>query len=101
MVYWVKCGAKNSGDTKVRAECRTFLCSAEKRRYYQRIEDECFGIPRGGSIVSLVFGVMIILAGVSFFIQEVYDIVIPWWPLMIILVGLLMIVGAFFRLRRR
>ena len=62
MVYCVKCRVKNSGDTKVRAECRTFLCSVEEREQYQRIEDECFGIPRGGSIVSLAFGIMIILS---------------------------------------
>ena len=44
MVYCVKCGVKNLGDTKVRAECRTLLCSVEEREHYQRMEDECFGI---------------------------------------------------------
>jgi len=101
MVYCVKCGAKNSDDVKVCARSAISLCSTGEREHYRRVEDECFGIPRGGTVVSLVFGIMIILVGLSLFIQEVYDIPIPWWPLIIVLFGVLVIIGALYGFRRR
>ncbi len=101
MVYCIKCGAENPDDAKVCTQCKASLNSVGEREHHRRIEDECFGIPRGGSIVSLVFGIMIILVGLSFFIQEVYGIAIPWWPFMIILFGILIIIGALHGFRRR
>lgn len=64
---------------------------------HKRIEDECFGIPRGTSIFWLLIGVVIILWGLS----EVYDIKIGFWPIIIVIFGLLVVVGAFYRLTRR
>ncbi len=64
---------------------------------HKRIEDECFGIPRGTSIFWLLIGVGIILWGLS----EVYDIKIGFWPIIIVIFGLLVVVGAFYRLTRR
>jgi len=87
MTYCTKCGAS--------------LRSTEEREHYRRVEDECFGIPRRSSVASLVFGIIIILVGLSLFIQEVYDIAIPWWPLIIVLFGILVIIGALYGFRRR
>ena len=79
----------------------TSLHSTEEREHYRRVEDECLGIPRRSSVASLVFGIIIILVGLSLFIQEVYDIAIPWWPLIIVLFGILVIIGALYGFRRR
>ena len=101
MIYCVKCSAKNLDDVEVCAQCGVPLYSTREREDYRRVEDECFGIPRRSSVVSLVFGIIIILVGLSLFIQEVYDIPIPWWPLIIVLFGVLVIIGALHGFRRR
>lgn len=100
MVHCVRYGLKNMDDAKVFTQYEASSYSAGEREHYRRIDDECFGIPRGGSIVSLVLGIMIILVGLSFLIQEVYGIAIPWWPFMIILFGMLIIIGAIYSSRR-
>jgi len=118
MVYCVKCGTKNPDDAKTCSQCGAPLHStgeeerpsrvekecfgtrrAEEPR--KRVEEECFGIPRGGAVVGLAIGIIIILAGVSLILQEVYQITVPWWPFVIIIFGILVIVGALYGLRRR
>ena len=118
MVYCTKCGTKNPDDAKTCSQCGAPLYSLgerEQRRRkegecfgthraeepYKRVEEECFGIPRGGAIFGLVIGAIIILAGFSFLFQELYNISIPWWPFVVILFGILIIIGAFYGLRRR
>jgi hypothetical protein len=44
----------------------------------ERIEEECFGISRGSSIIGLAVGLMIVLAGLSLLLKELYQIAIPW-----------------------
>jgi ribosomal protein L40E len=118
MVYCTKCGTKNPDDAKTCSQCGAPLYSIgerEQRRRnqgecfgtrraeepYRRVQDECFGIPRGGTIVALAFGIIIVLAGISFLFQELYNIAIPWWPFVVILFGILIIIGAIYGLRRR
>ena len=120
MVYCVKCGAKNPDDAKVCSQCGAPLYSMEegerprkvekecfgtRRREepYKRVEEECFGIPRGGAIAGIVFGLIIILFGVSLFLQAIYPELpeIPWWSFIIIIFGILMVIGALYGLRRR
>ena len=100
MVYCVKCGAKNPDDAKTCSQCGAPLQLTGEREPYRRGEQECFGIPRGSTIVGLAIGIIIILAGISVLFQEVYKINVPWWPLAIILFGILMIIGALYGLRR-
>jgi len=107
MVYCVKCGAQNPDDAKVCAQCGAPLHTVQKREEcfgverQKRYEEECFGIPHGGAIVTLAIGLIIVLAGLSFLLSEVYEISIPWWPFIIILFGILIVVGAIYGLRRR
>lgn len=101
MVYCTKCGANNADDAKVCVQCGTPLYPVRaERESYRRREEECFGIPRGGAVATLVIGVIIILAGLSFMLSELYGISIPWWPAIIIILGILIIVGGIYRLRR-
>jgi len=109
MVYCVKCGAQNPDDAKVCAQCGAPLhpvkkeeeCfGVERRRKY---EEECFGIPRGGAIVGLAIGIIILLAGGIWLLQQAQLIpkTVEVWPFAVITFGILIIVGVLYRLRRR
>jgi uncharacterized membrane protein YvbJ len=102
MVYCTKCGANNADDAKVCIQCGAPLypVRAERETYRRRREDECFGIPHGGVVATLVFGVIIVIFGLGLILSELYQISIPWWSIIIIIVGILMIVGAIYRYRR-
>jgi len=119
MVYCTKCGAKNPDDAKVCSQCGAPLyslkegeqprkvekeCFGTRRREepYKRVEEECFGIPRGGAIAGIVFGLIIIIFGLSLFLEAYTDLPpIPWWSFIIIIFGILMVIGALYGLRRR
>ncbi len=102
MVYCTKCGANNADDAQVCAECGAPLYPVRKQREtYRRHEEECFGLPRGGAVVTLVIGVIILFAGVAFLLSEVYQISIPWWPFILIIFGILIVLGAIRGLGRR
>jgi ABC-type branched-subunit amino acid transport system permease subunit len=64
------------------------------------MESECFGLPNGGMIVGIVFGVIIILVGLGLFLQVSYGITVDFWPLIIIIFGVLIVLSALFRQRR-
>jgi hypothetical protein len=64
------------------------------------MENECFGLPNGGMIVGVVIGVIIILVGLGLFLQATYGISIDFWPIIIIVFGLLILLGAIYGRRR-
>ncbi len=61
----------------------------------KKVEEECFGIPHGSAVAGLVIGLIIILVGLSWLIE------IEVWPIIVIIFGILIIVGAIYGLRRR
>jgi hypothetical protein len=67
------------------------------------MEYECFGIPRGGAVVGMTIGVIILLAGVIYFMQQANLISsnVNVWPFAIIIFGILLIIGALYGLGRR
>lgn len=106
MVYCPKCGAKNPEDAEVCSQCEAQLYPTRgyRRRHGGECfgpEEECFGIPRGGTIVTLIIGLIIVLVGLSNLLSDIYHITIPWWPLIIIVFGALVIIGAIYRLGRK
>jgi uncharacterized membrane protein YvbJ len=103
MVYCVKCGTNNPDDARVCTKCGAQLYTTGESRHYRRMEDECFGIPRGGTIVGLAIGIIILLWGVIWFLQQSGVITqnIEVWPFAVIIFGVLIIVGAFYGMRRR
>ncbi len=118
MVYCVKCGAKNSDDAKTCSQCGAPLYtlgesgqarSVEKECFgtrrgvepHERIEEECRSIPKGGAVIGLAIGLIIVIAGLSLLLQELYGINIPWWPFVIIIFGIIIIIGAFYGLSRK
>jgi len=106
MVYCTRCGTKNEDTAVTCVKCGTTLQTGtmETRRYERkRAEEECFGLPHGGIIAALVIGVLILLWG--FFAlaeQQGWITRAPefWW-LIIIIIGVLMIAGALYRMSRR
>jgi asparagine N-glycosylation enzyme membrane subunit Stt3 len=64
------------------------------------MENECFGLPNGGMIVSMVIGVIIILVGLGLFLRAAYGISIDFWPFIIIIFGVLILAGGLYRQRR-
>jgi len=105
MVYCTKCGTKNEDDAKVCVNCGANLETEARvsRRYEKRMEEECFGIPRGGSIVGMIIGLIIVLVGASLILSKISGIELQTYigPLVIVIVGILIIVGAYYGMRRR
>ncbi len=100
MVYCSRCGTQNP-DTNVHCtNCGAPLYTVGERypgsdrEHYRKMENECFGLPNGGMIVGIIIGVIIILVGLSFFLH------IEFWPFIIIIFGVLIMLGAIFGRRR-
>ena len=122
MVYCAKCGVKNSDDATFCVKCGENLASSkEKWEWERRVEewgedvgkraekwgkqmerefkDECFGLPHGGAIVGIIFGIIILILGFALLAN------INIWnylgPIAAIIVGILIITGVAYRLIRR
>jgi uncharacterized membrane protein YvbJ len=108
MVYCTKCGANNSDDARVCTQCGVSLYTVreERERYSRKPDEECFGIeniPRAGPIVGIIFGVIIILAGLLWLLKEAH-IIPPWieiWPFALMIFGVLIVIGGIYGTRRR
>lgn len=105
MVYCTKCGTKNLDDAQVCSQCGASLypVKEERERYRRRYEQECFGIPHGGIIVGLVIGIIIVLAGLIWILQQA-DVIpssVSVWPFAVIIVGILLVIGALYRMRSK
>jgi uncharacterized membrane protein YvbJ len=99
MVYCSKCGTKNADDAKVCVNCGALLSGAseEGRPYWRsrRYEGEYYGFHRrSGAIAGIIIGIIIILIGFSFLAREVYGIQVPWFEVIIILLGVYVIARA-------
>jgi len=100
MVYCTKCGTKNEDDAVVCVKCKEPLMSDKTvRRERRRKENECFGLPHGGSIAGLVIGLIIILWGVTAALG--IDFGDYLWAFIVIIFGSLMVVGALYSISRR
>jgi len=100
MVYCTKCGTKNEDSAVTCVNCKVALSSYQTiRRERRRKENECFGLPNGGSIAGLVIGLIIILWGVT----SILDVSLGdyLWALIIVIFGTLMVTGALYSMRRK
>jgi len=106
MVYCTKCGTKNEDTAVTCVKCGATLQTGtiESRRYERRrAEDECFGLPHGGIIAGIFFGVLILLWGIFAIAQQTGWITeaTQFWPIVIIILGILIIAGAVYQMGRR
>lgn len=103
MVYCSKCGKKNEDDAEFCASCGAALYPKERREQREdtllekRKKDECFGLPRGGTIFGLFIGIIIIIVG----LQQLFGWKIDVGPFATIIVGMLFLAGAIYALSRR
>lgn len=119
MVFCPKCGTKNEDSSKFCIKCGQNLSENTGKSLEKRIEEgaeefgrraeawgesfgksaeqECFGLPHGGTIFGLVIGLIIILVGVT----SLAGINIEFWPLIIIMFGILIAGGALYSLTRK
>jgi len=96
MVYCTKCGAENEDEALTCKNCGASLKPPPYRSYTRRYdEDACFG-RRGGSTWVIIFGIFIILVGVTSLLGDIYEWA-SWdrlWPIFIIGIGLLIVFNA-------
>lgn len=98
MVYCTKCGTKNDDNAEFCVKCSQPLNRYPSVRHERRRkENECFGLPHGGAIAGLVIGFLIILWGVTSVLHLSFEL----WPIVIIIFGVLMAVGALYSMTRR
>lgn len=110
MVYCAKCGAKNQDDATVCVGCGASLyvpkrvakrrgddCFGPKEE--KRFEEECFGLPFGGAIVGIIFGIIILAFGFALLAGiNIWDYL---GPLFIIIIGILIIAGVVYGASRK
>jgi uncharacterized membrane protein YvbJ len=103
MVYCTKCGTQNADDARVCSKCGASLYAVGEREHYRRMESECFGIPHGGAVVGIAIGVIIVLWGLVAILQQAGAIPsgVQVWPIVVIIFGILIVVGALYGLSRR
>jgi hypothetical protein len=107
MVYCSKCGTQNPDTNNNCTNCGAPLYTVGQRypgsdrEHYRRMENECFGLPNGGIIVGVIIGIIIVLAGLALFLQATYGIWIDLWPIILVIFGVLIVLGALFGRRRR
>lgn len=101
MVHCVKCGAENPDDAEFCNKCGSSMRAGGESRRVKGREEECFGLPRGGSIFGLFIGLVIVIAGIVFLLEEYYGIQVEWWPFIVMMFGALVLAGAVYGLRKR
>jgi len=69
------------------------------------MEEECFGVPRGGAVFAILMGLAVIVIGVAYLLGQYYGWSIDVWkslgPSILIVIGILIVVGALYRARER
>jgi uncharacterized membrane protein YvbJ len=119
MVHCPKCWTKNEEDAKYCVKCGATLEGSRSSRaldsadewgedigkraerwgesFGKRAEEECFGLPHGGSIFGLVIGIIIIVVGMALLAGIDLEI----WPLIVLIFGVLIVGGAIYTLARK
>lgn len=68
-------------------------------QFGKRAEEECFGLPHGGAVAGIIFGIIILVFGFAWLTGV--DIWANIGPFMVILIGLLIVAGAIYGITRR
>jgi uncharacterized integral membrane protein len=100
------CDYKNDDDAEYCARCgaalseiKTKPVKGEGEDCYGDEDNQCFGLPHGGAIFGIIIGIVIIVWGLSSITG--FPIWNYFWPLILVLFGLLIVAGAIYAMRRR
>jgi len=108
MVYCTRCGAKNEDNAVDCTNCGAPLdvgrTSPRAYRRSRREEEMCFGAegcfrPWFGRAAGIILGLFIVLIGLLSFVQSYFN--VEMWPLVLIALGVIVIVGGFLAYTRR
>ena len=98
MVYCTNCGTTNADDATISVKCGTLLHGATGggrtslgRSRYER--GHGFRGRDRPLIGIIIIGIVIIFIGLSFLLSE-YGITVPWWEILIILLGVYLVAQA-------
>ena len=105
MVYCPKCGTQNDDFAEFCTKCGASLQTgtvSSRRGERRRAEQECFGLPHGGAIAGIIFGVIILIWGISMMLQQtgVIPVTFEFWYIIVIIVGVLIVAGALYNMNR-
>lgn len=101
----VKCGAKlrvprtKTLEERIEEGAEEFGRHAEEwgESFGKNMENECFGLPHGGTVFGVIIGLVVILVGVSW----LAGIDLRIWPLLITIFGALILIGSLYSLTRK
>jgi hypothetical protein len=62
----------------------------------QRMENECFGLPKSGAIAGIVFGILIVIWGLSVLFEWEVNIM----AVLVVLFGVLVVSGTIYKMTR-
>jgi len=107
VTYCEACGAKNETDAQFCAKCGASLQVAKSKPIEKRDEDcfgpeerECFGLPHGGAVCGIIFGILIIIWGLAS-VLGVLNLWGQYWPFVLaMLFGSLLIAGGIYSASR-
>jgi hypothetical protein len=92
MVYCTECGEQNPDDAEFCIKCGASLYPSRiERRDWRRWDREmCFGVPVSGQFLGMIFGLIIVLWGLS----ELIGMRFNFWGIIAIVFGLIILMGA-------
>jgi len=106
MVYCTKCGTNNAEGATVCVNCGASLygMSSEGRSYWghRQYKGEYYGFHRrSGALAILIMGIVIVLIGFDSLLREMFNIRLPLWEIILILVGVWLVARVVIRMKRR
>lgn len=92
MVYCTECGEQNPDDAEFCVKCGAALYPSRsyERSWHRRDREMCFGVPVSGQIWGIIFGLVILLWGLSKLVGIHFNILAP----IAIVFGLIILMGA-------
>ena len=95
MVYCTNCGTNNADDAAICVKCGApiYGVSGESRTRWgrARYEREYGFHRRDRPFIGIIIGIIVIFIGLSFLLRE-YDILLPWWEIILIIFGIYLII---------
>jgi hypothetical protein len=90
MVYCTRCGEQNEEGTEYCKKCGVSLKPGSRIRHRRDDRELCFGVPMAGHTWGLIFGLVIVLWGIS----ELLGFSFNFWAIFAVAFGLILLYNA-------